>query len=185
MGALDMGLTQDELEPLVTAWREANQKITQFWWDVDRAAKTAVREQIETETHGIPFTYEKSCLFITLPSGRKLAYARPRFDVSSRGTKCVVYQGMGATKKWERIESYGPKFVENIVQAVSRDILAYAMQNLRDYEIVLSVHDEIVIEADAHMSVDAICEQMVRLPGWAAGLPLRAEGFECEFYQKN
>ena len=185
MGALDMGLAEEELQPLVTAWRSANPAIVRFWWDVDRAAKEALKNRTQTETHGIAFSYRSGFLFITLPSGRKLAYVKPRICINRFGADCVTYEGVGATKKWERIESYGPKFVENIVQAISRDILAYAIQTLKNCFIVLSVHDEIVIEADSQISLDAVCQQMSRVPPWAEGLELRAEGFECSFYRKD
>ncbi len=185
MGALEMGLQEDELKPLVDAWRESNQNIVQLWWDVNRAVKTCVMQRIPTQTHGIQFTYESGFLFITLPSGRRLAYVKPRIGENRFGGEAVTYEGVGVTKMWERIESYGPKFVENIVQAISRDILCYAMQTLRCCSIVGHVHDEIIIEADPRMSPDAVCEQMGRTPPWAPGLQLRADGFECPYYQKN
>jgi DNA polymerase len=185
MGATDMGLREDELMPLVTAWRTANPYIVRFWWDVGRAALTAVRDKTHTATHGISFTYQSGMLFITLPSGRRLAYVKPRIGINQYGSDCVTYEGVGATKKWERLETYGPKLVENIVQATSRDILAHAMQTLKRRDIVMHVHDEIVIEADCRMSVDAVCEQMSRLPAWAGGLVLKATGFEDYFYRKE
>ena len=185
MGALEMGLQEDELKPLVDAWRESNPNIVQLWWDVDRAVKTCVIQLIPTQTHGIQFTYESGFLFITLPSGRRLAYVKPRIGENRFGGEAVTYEGVGSTKKWERIESYGPKFVENIVQAISRDILCYAMQTLRCCKIVAHVHDELLIEADPRMSLEAVCEQMGRTPPWASGLQLRADGFDCSYYQKN
>ena len=185
MGALDMGLNEDELQPLVNAWRTANPNIVKLWWDVDRAAKKAVKERIPAQIHGIRFGVESGILFITLPSGRRLAYIKPRIGINQFGSDCVTYEGVGNTKKWERIESYGPKFAENIVQAISRDILCHAMQTLRHCEIVMHVHDEIVVEADLRMSLDAVCQQMSRTPDWAAGLLLRADGFECQFYRKD
>ena len=185
MGALDMGLTEDELQPLVTVWRSANPNITRLWWDVDRAATKAVRDKTIAETHGIRFSFQSGMLFITLPSGRRLSYVKPRIGTNAFGSDCVTYMGVGSTKKWERVESYGPKFVENIVQATSRDILAYAMQTLRNCAIVMHVHDEIVIEADRRMSTEVLCQQMSRTPPWAEGLLLKAEGFECEFYRKD
>ena len=185
MGALDMGLDEGELQPLVSAWRSANPNITRLWWDVDRAAMSAVRDKTFTETHGIRFGYQGGMLFVTLPSGRRLAYVKPRIGLNQFGSDCVTYEGVGATKKWDRIESYGPKFVENIVQAISRDILAHAMQTLRHCSIVMHVHDEIVIEADERMSTSAICEQMSRTPSWAEGLFLRADGYDCPFYRKD
>ena len=185
MGALDMGLSEDELHPLVTAWRTSNPNIVRFWWNVDRAAMTAVRDRTPTQTHGIRFTCQSGMLFINLPSGRVLCYVKPRIGTNQFGSDCVTYEGVGATKKWERLESYGPKFVENIVQATSRDILSYAMQSLHDCFIVMHVHDEIVIEADQEISTEVICQQMSRTPPWAEGLLLRAEGFDCPFYKKD
>ena len=185
MGALEMGLSEEELQPLVTAWRDSNPMITQFWWAVDHAVKECVKKRISTETHGIRFAYKSGMLFITLPSGRRLAYVKPRIGENQFGGESVTYEGVGSTKKWERLESYGPKFVENIVQATARDILCYAMQTLRNCAIVAHVHDEIIIEADQRMSLLAVCEQMGRTPPWAKGLKLRADGYECTFYQKD
>jgi DNA polymerase len=185
MGALEMGLSEDELHPLVTAWRASNPNIVRFWWDVDRAAMTAVRDRTPTQAHGIRFACQSGMLFITLPSGRRLCYVKPRIGTNQFGSACVTYEGIGATKKWERLESYGPKFVENIVQATSRDILSYAMQTLRHCFIVMHVHDEIVIETEQVMSTEVICQQMSRTPPWAEGLLLRAEGFDCPFYKKD
>lgn len=185
MGALEMGLAEEELQPLVDAWRGSNPMITQFWWDVDRAVKDCIRQRIPTETHGLRFDYRSAMLFITLPSGRRLAYVKPRIGENQFGGESVTYMGVSGTKKWERLESYGPKFVENIVQGTARDILCYAMQTLKNCAIVAHVHDEIIIEADRRMSVEAVCEQMGRTPPWAKGLKLRADGYECEFYQKD
>lgn len=185
MGALEMGLSEEELQPLVTAWRDSNPRITQFWWDVDRAVKECIKKRLLTETHGIRFAYQSGMLFITLPSGRRLAYVKPRIGENCFGGESVTYMGVGGTKKWERLESYGPKFVENIVQATARDILCYAMQTLKNCAIVAHIHDEIIIEADRRMSLSAVCEQMGRTPPWAKGLKLRADGYECEFYQKD
>ena len=185
MGALDMGLTEEELHPLVTAWRSANPNIVRFWWDVDRAVMKTVREHINSEVHDIRFSWQNGMLFITLPSGRKLTYIKPRIGMNQFGSDCVTYEGVGSTKQWERLESYGPKFVENITQATSRDILCYAMKTLRCCNIVAHIHDEVVIDADKRMSMEAICEQMGRTPPWAPGLKLRADGFECNFYKKD
>lgn len=185
MGALEMGLPEDELQSLVQSWRSANPHIVSFWWQVDRAVKTAIKERIPMETRGIGFQYRSGMLFITLPSGRRLSYVKPWIGENRFGGESVTYEGIGATKKWERLESYGPKFVENIVQAVSRDILCYAMQTLRCCAIVGHVHDELIIECDRDVSIDAICEQMGRTPPWAEGLLLRADGYECDFYQKD
>lgn len=185
MGALEMGLDESELQPLVSAWRASNPSIVRLWWDVDRAAKKAVRERTISETHGIRFSYQSGMLFITLPSGRQLSYVKPRIDINQFGSECITYEGVGSTKKWERIESYGPKFTENIVQAISRDILCFAMQNLKDYSIVMHVHDEIVIEADLVIPTESICRQMGETPPWARGLLLRADGYETNFYRKD
>jgi len=185
MGALEMGLSEEELRPLVSAWRSANPNIVRFWWDVDRAAMKAVRDRTMTETHGIHFGYQSGMLFITLPSGRRLSYVKPRIGTNQFGSDCVTYEGVGGTKKWERIESYGPKFVENIVQAISRDILSYAMQTLRHCSIVMHIHDEVVIEAGPEMSTEIMCQQMSRTPPWAERLLLIADGFDCSFYKKD
>jgi len=185
MGALDMGIPEEELKPLVDAWRDSNPNITQLWWDVDEAVKETVSLRVPTETHGIRFVYESGFLFICLPSGRRLAYVKPRIGENRFGGESVTYEGIGSTKKWERLESYGPKFVENIVQAMSRDILCYAMKTLRCCNIVAHVHDELIIEADSYVSLEAICEQMGRTPPWAKGLLLRADGYETPFYKKD
>lgn len=185
MGALEMGMQEEELKPLVDSWRAANPNIVAFWWDVDRVVKECIKKKMPTQTHGIQFTYQSGMLFITLPSGRQLAYVKPRIGENIFGGESVTYEGVGGTKKWERLESYGPKFVENIVQATARDILCYAMQTLKNCAIVAHVHDEIIIEADRRMSLAAVCEQMGRTPPWAEGLKLRADGYECEFYQKD
>ena len=185
MGALDMGLTENELYPLVQSWRSANPHIVDFWWQVDTAVKTAIKKQIPMRVGCIRFLYQSGMLFIQLPSGRQLSYVKPRMGENRFGGESVTYEGIGATKKWERLESYGPKFVENIVQGISRDILCYAMQTLQCCAIVGHVHDELIIECDRNVSVDAICEQMGRTPPWAEGLLLRADGYECEFYQKD
>ena len=185
MGALEAGMKEDELQPLVESWRAANPNIVAFWWDVDRAVKECIKMRLPTQTHGLRFDYQSAMLFITLPSGRRLAYVKPRIGENQFGGESVTYMGIGGTKKWERLESYGPKFVENIVQATARDILCHAMQTLRNCAIVAHVHDEVIIEADRRMSVEAVCEQMGRTPPWAKGLRLRADGYECEFYQKD
>lgn len=185
MGALEMGLKEDELQPLVASWREANPKIVRFWWDVDRAVKEAIQLRTETETHGIRFVYQSAMLFIELPSGRRLSYVKPRMGGNQFGREAVTYEGTGGTKKWERIESYGPKIVENITQAISRDILAYAMRTLSHCFIVAHVHDELIIECPMKVSLKAICDQMGRTPPWIEGLALRADGYETMFYKKD
>ena len=185
MGALEMGLSEDELPALVSAWRQANPKIVQFWWAVDRAVMDAVTRKTTTKTHGIIFSARNGMLFITLPSGRNLAYVKPKIGTNKFGGDCITYEGVGGTKKWEQLDSYGPKFVENIVQGTSRDILCCAMQTLRCCSIVMHIHDEVVIEADRRMSLQAVCDQMGRTPPWASGLQLRADGYETDFYKKD
>lgn len=185
MGALEMGLREEELQPLVAAWRESNPNIVSFWWAVDEAVKNAIRGKTETETHGIRFTYQSAMLFITLPSGRRLAYVKPKIGVNRFGGESVTYEGVGTTKKWERIESYGPKFVENIVQAVSRDILCYAMRTLSHCFICGHIHDELIIEASIGVDLQTVCEQMGRVPPWLPGAVLRADGYETEWYRKD
>lgn len=185
MGALEMGLAEEELQPLVDAWRTSNPNIVQLWWDVDNAVKTTVRQRLDTETHGIRFRYRSGMLFIVLPSGRQLCYVKPKMGTNKFGGDSVTYEGVGSTKKWERIESYGPKFVENIVQAISRDILMYAMRTLSHCFIVGHVHDELIIECSLDVSLDAVCEQMGRTPPWIKGLNLRADGYETMFYKKD
>ena len=187
MGALNMGLKEEELKPLVEAWRQANPNIVRFWWAVDKAASTCVRERTNTETHGIRFIYQSGIMFIVLPSGRKLAYVKPKMGVNRYGNESVTFEGVGEQKKWMRIESYGPKFVENIVQATSRDILAEAMLRLHaaGHKIVMHVHDEVVIEAPVGTSLEDICNVMGQAPAWANGLLLRADGYVCDFYKKD
>ena len=185
MGALEMGLKEEELQPLVNAWRNANPNIVKFWWAVDNAVMEAVNKRTTTETHGITFSFKSGMLFITLPSGRKLAYVKPRIGMNQFGGESITYEGIGATKKWERFESYGPKFVENIVQATARDILCFAMKTLRCCSIVMHIHDEVVIEADPCVSLDALCEQMGRTPPWAEGLILTASGYTSPYYKKD
>lgn len=185
MGALEMGLKEEELQPLVNAWREANPNIVKFWWAVDNAVMEAVGNRTVTRTHGLTFTYRSGILFITLLSGRKLAYVKPRIGINRFGGESITYEGIGATKKWERLESYGPKFVENIVQATARDILCYAMKTLRCCSIVMHIHDEVVIEADSSVSLDDLCEQMARVPPWAEGIILNADGYITPFYRKD
>ena len=185
MGALEMGLKEEELQPLVNAWRNANPNIVKFWWAVDNAVMEAVNKRTTTETHGITFSFKSGMLFITLPSGRKLAYVKPRIGMNQFGGESITYEGIGATKKWERLESYGPKFVENIVQATARDILCFAMKTLRCCSIVMHIHDEVVIEADPRVSLDALCEQMGRTPPWAEGLILTASGYTSPYYKKD
>lgn len=185
MGALDMGLAEEELQPLVNAWRQSNPNIVRFWWDVDSAVKKVMKERKPQSAGGVRIFYQSGMLFITLPSRRNLVYVKPRIGENRFGGESVTYEGVGGTKKWERIESYGPKFVENIVQATARDILMYAMKTLRHCEIVAHVHDEVIIEADPRMSLDVLCEQMGRVPLWAEGLLLHADGYVCEFYKKD
>ncbi|MBU3839810.1 MAG: DNA polymerase, partial [Candidatus Ruminococcus intestinipullorum] len=185
MGALDMGLTEDELQPLVDAWRTANPNIVALWWDVDNAVKNAIKMHSSTETHGIKFTWRSGMLFITLPSGRKLTYIKPKIGENKFGGESVTYEGIGATKKWERLESYGPKFVENIVQAISRDLLMNAMRNLPGFLIAGHVHDELLIECKEDVSLDEVCKAMARNPEWFPDILLRADGYITSFYKKD
>ena len=185
MGALEMGLSEEELQPLVDAWRTSNPNIVQLWWDVDNAVKTTVRQRLDTETHGIRFRYRSGMLFIILPSGRQLCYVKPKMGTNKFGGDSVTYEGIGSTKKWERIESYGPKFTENVVQAISRDILMHAIRTLSHCFIVGHVHDELIIECGMDVSLNAVCKQMGRTPLWIEGLNLRADGYETMFYKKD
>lgn len=185
MGALEMGLSEDELPDIVSSWRDANQQIVKFWWDVDKAVMAAVKNHKTTRLGRLAFFWQAGMLFITLPSGRSLAYVKPKVGMNRFGGECITYEGVSDTKKWERLESYGPKFVENIVQATSRDILCNSMKMLRHCDICMHVHDELVIEADPHVSLEVLCEQMGRVPAWADGLVLRADGYVCDFYKKD
>ena len=185
MGADSLGLSDTELKQIVTDWREASPHITEFWWAVDRAVKKAVKEKTATKTHGLLFSYEAGFLFIRLPSGRRLAYAKPYIGKNKFGGESVTYMGINAQKKWDRLESYGPKFVENCVQGIARDLLMYSMQTLSQYFIVGHIHDEMIIECSKDTKLDEICQQMARTPDWAKGLILRADGYECEFYKKD
>lgn len=185
MGALDMGLEEEELQPLVDAWRQSNPNIVLFWWDIDKAVKTAVKQKTKTSTHGITFEVKSGLLFITLPSGRCLSYIKPKMGENQFGGESVTYEGIVSGKKWDRIESYGPKFVENIVQAISRDLLAYAIRLLGNEKIVGHVHDEVIIEAESSQLVDEISTLMANTPDWMNDINLRADGYECQFYQKG
>lgn len=185
MGADSLGLSDTELKQIVTDWREASPHITELWWAVDRAVKKAVKEKTATKTHGLLFSYEAGFLFIRLPSGRRLAYAKPYIGKNKFGGKSVTYMGINAQKKWDRLESYGPKFVENCVQGIARDLLMYSMQALSQYFIVGHIHDEMIIECPKDTKLDEICQQMAITPDWAKGLLLRADGYECSFYKKD
>lgn len=185
MGADSLGLSDTELKQIVTDWREASPHITEFWWAVDRAVKKAVKEKTATKTHGLLFSYEAGFLFIRLPSGRRLAYAKPYIGKNKFGGESVTYMGINAQKKWDRLESYGPKFVENCVQGIARDLLMYSMQTLSQHFIVGHIHDEMIIECPEDTKLDEICQQMARTPDWAKGLLLRADGYECSFYKKD
>lgn len=185
MDAIEMGLQEEELQPLVDAWRSANPNIYNFWWKIDRAVKSAIKMRTSVNVNGIRIFYKSGMLFITLPSRRTLTYIKPKIGENQFGGESVTYEGIGAAKKWERIESYDPKFVENIVQAIRRDILMYAMNTLSHYFIVGHVHDELIIEASIDVSLKAICEQMGRTPPWIPGLLLRTDGYETMFYKKD
>ena len=185
MGALEMGLSEDELQPLVDAWRASNPNIVQLWWDVDAAVKTAVSMRTTSETHGIKFVWRSGMLFIYLPSGRRLCYVKPKMGQNKFGGDSITYEGVGSTKKWERLESYGPKFVENIVQAISRDLLMNAMKTLSHCFICGHVHDELIIECREDVSLDELCKQMARVPDWMPGILLRADGYITPWYRKD
>ena len=188
MGALEMGLAEEELPPLVRQWREANPHIIRLWAQVENAAMTAVREKARVRLGRITFHCRSGMLFITLPSGRKLCYVKPRIQTNRFGGDGLTYEGVGEGKKWTRIETFGGKLTENIVQATARDLLAEAMLRLRDagLEIVMHVHDEAVLEVPiGHSGVEEVCALMAEAPTWADGLPLRADGYECRFYQKD
>lgn len=185
MGALDMGLTEEELQPLVDAWRLSNPNIVSLWWDVDNAVKNTIKMHSSTETHGIKFTWRSGMLFTTLPSGRKLTYIKPRIGENKFGGESVTYEGIGSTKKWERLESYGPKFVENIVQAISRDLLMNAMKNLPGALICGHIHDELLIECKEEVSLDDVCKAMAHTPEWFPDILLRADGYITSFYKKD
>ncbi len=185
MGALDMRLEEDELQPLVSMWRDSNPNIVAYWWAVDNAVKTAIEMRIPQKVGCVRFEVKSGMLFIMLPSGRQLAYVKPRIGENKFGGESVTYMGIDAQKKWSRIESYGSKFVENIVQAVSRDILPYAMRTLSHCFICGHVHGELIIECDPRVSLEVLCQQMGRTPPWLPGIELRADGYECQFYQKQ
>ena len=185
MGALEMGLTEDELQPLVDAWRQSNPNIVSLWWDIDDAIKCVIKTHSCIKSHGLIFTWRSGILFITLPSGRKLTYIRPRIGENKFGGESVTYEGIGATKKWERLESYGPKFVENIVQAISRDLLMNAMKNFPGFFICGHVHDELIIECKEDVSLEKVCKTMAHNPSWMPDILLRADGYITEFYKKD
>ena len=183
MGGADM--SDEELKQIVEDWRAASPNIVKLWYDVEAAAVKAVSRKTRTETHGIIFSYESGFLFITLPSGRRLAYVKPKIATNRFGRDAITYEGLSASKRWERLETYSGKLVENIVQAIARDLLFHAMKTLSYCFIVAHIHDEMIIECDRRMSVEKICEQMAQTPDWARGLLLRADGYECEFYKKD
>jgi DNA polymerase len=185
MGALDMGLTEEELQPLVKLWRESNPHIVQYWWNVDNAVKKTIKTHEPTHVGCVSFHARNGMLFIQLPSGRQLAYVKPRIEGNQYGGESITYMGNDASKKWSRIESYGPKIVENITQAVSRDVLAHAMKSLSQYAIVGHVHDELIIECPQDTSLEQVCEIMGQTPPWLPGIDLRADGYQCPFYQKQ
>lgn len=185
MGALEMGLKESELQPLVTSWRNANPNIVQYWWDVDAAVKEAITMRTATDVGNVRFIYKSAILFIELPSGRRLSYIKPKLCENQFGGISISYEGIGSTKKWERIESYGPKFVENIVQAISRDLLSFALKNLSHYFICGHVHDEVIIECPSDTPVDSICSIMGCTPDWMPDILIRGDGYATEFYKKD
>ena len=185
MGAIDSGMKEEELQPMVDYWRQANPKIVKLWYEFDRAAKKAIKEKTTTDVRGIRFSYASGFLFMRLPSGRSLAYVKPRIGENRFGGESITYEGVGATKKWERLEPFGGKLVENCVQAISRDILCHAMKNLRNERICMHIHDELVIECKEGTDLNEICERMAKVPDWAPGLILRADGYTCTSYRKD
>ena len=185
MGALELGMKEEELKPLVDSWRSANPNIVRLWGEIERAAIHVIKTKEPQQVKCLRFTYQSGFLFIYLPSGRKLAYVKPRLGENQFGGTSITYEGVGGTKKWERLERFGGKLTENVIQAISRDILCYAMRTLRCCSIVMHVHDELIIEADPRVSLEAICEQMGRTPPWTPGLVLRADGFTSDFYMKD
>ncbi len=182
-----MGIPEEDLQGIVDAWRKSNPAIRQFWWDVDKMVLTCVKERRTVQYRCLQFDYQSGILFITLPSGRRLAYVKPRIFVNDFGREEISYMGVDAQKHWGRINSYGPKFCENIIQAIARDILAEAMERLDQdgYTIVMHVHDEVVLEVGMEEQVDEACRVMAKVPEWTPGLILNAAGYECPFYQKD
>jgi DNA polymerase len=185
MGGEVMGLSEAELKQIVDDWRTASPNIVKLWHSVEKCAKETITKQISTKTNGLVFTYESGFMFIQLPSKRRLAYAKPKIGVNKFGGEAITYMGIGIAKKWERLETFGGKLVENIVQGIARDILCSSMKTLSEYFIVAHVHDEIIIDAPENLSLESVCEQMAKVPDWADGLELRADGYECEFYKKD
>ena len=183
MGALEMGLQEEELKPLVDAWRLANPKIVEFWWQIGRIIKSVITDRKPIPFRGMTFRFEMNMLFIDLPSGRSLVYIKPRIEENDFGGESITYMGIGGTKKWERIESYGPKFVENIVQAIARDLLAAAMMRMKNERIVAHIHDEMIIESN--QPAEEACQEMGIVPDWAKGLVLNADGYLCDWYKKD
>ena len=186
MGGIDMGLSEDELQSIVDSWREANPNIVSLWWDIDSVVKRVVKTRTKEEYKNLVISYEKGILFIELPSKRRLAYPKTKIGMNRFGGESVVYEGIVVGNKWDKIESYGGKFVENIVQAIARDILAESMIRLekKGFNIVMHIHDEVVIESDSS-SIEEINEIMSAVPEWVPGLILDADGFESEFYKKD
>ena len=184
MGAIEAGMKEDELQPLVNAWRTANPKIVRLWWDVDKAVKDAIRGKT-SQTHGLVFEYRGAILYITLPSKRQLTYVKPRIVKNRFGGESVSYIGVNTARQWTEVESYGAKFTENLVQSISRDLLCHSMEQLRNCRICAHVHDEIIIECKEDTQVETVCTVMALPPEWAEGLPLKADGYETKFYKKD
>ncbi|MEK1368185.1 DNA polymerase [Limosilactobacillus fermentum] len=187
MGATKLGLTEDELPPLVQMWRNVSPHIVQFWWDVDKAAKECIKTHLPQTTHGMKFIYRSGCMFLRLRSGRYLCYPKPKIGTNRFGSESIIFMGINTVKKWDRIETYGAKLVENIVQATSRDLLAEAMRRLEATEntVVMHIHDEAVIDAPSNRSLDTMVQLMTKVPDWANGLILNAAGFVSDFYKKD
>ena len=187
MGAIKLGLTEDELPSLVEMWRQASPHIVRFWWDIDKAAKACIKTHLPQESHGMEFTYRSGCMFLQLRSGRSLCYPQPKIGINRFGSESITFMGINTVKKWSRIETYGAKLVENIVQATSRDLLAETMRRLEaaDNPVVMHIHDEAVIEAPTNRSLDTMVQLMTEVPDWANGLILNAAGFVSDFYKKD
>ena len=187
MGALDMGIAEEEIQPIVDSWRQANPNIVSLWWDIHKCVIKAVRERKPQQYKCLSFIYEKGILFIGLPSGRRLADVKPSVYRNEYDRDEISYMGVDASKKWGPISSYGPKFVENIIQAMSRDILAEAMSRLlaAGYKVVMHVHDEMIIDAPLEVTNQEITDIMGQPIEWASGLPLKGDTYDTPFYKKD
>lgn len=185
MGGTELKLTDDELYSLVDDWRKSSPNIVKFWCDVQSAAEKAIMDRGSITLNRLKFSFEKGILFIELPSKRRLAYVRPKVEKNEDGKRIITYEGVGESRKWLRLETYGAKLVENITQGIARDLLMYSMNTMKDMDIVAHVHDEVIVECDKKVTVEEVCSLMEKTPEWAEGLLLRADGYECEFYMKK